>query len=284
MIRQHRGAVPAFTRRPETISPSRKFARIGCGKSTARSRCRASLARSASRMTYNAEAMPRRANGRRVEEGNSGESYNIDQEREGYRFRSGSSPSHQPSPAGDEKAFSIAPNWTGRLVPRCMPHWRLQPAWPAVLSLHGSAARSRRPMLRLWERRLSIPHSLLFGDGCRGRAGTADEDDYPAVTAEGMAGSDLATRRPYRVRARDGLRLRGRGDQLYAGDGTALCCCLWSRCSLSGDGHGVVAPPSTRRRAPMMIASEHCRSASGPGSFDHRATFSGQRHIARAAT
>jgi hypothetical protein len=58
------------------------------------------------------EALPRRANGRRVEEGNSGESYNIDQEREGYRFRSGSSPSHQPSPAGDDKAFGIASNWT----------------------------------------------------------------------------------------------------------------------------------------------------------------------------
>jgi hypothetical protein len=156
-----------------------------------------------------------------------------------------------------------------------MPHWRLQPVWLAVLSLHGSAARSRRPMLRLWERRLSIPHSLLFGDGCRGRAGTADEDNYPAVTAEGMAGSDLAARRAYRVRSGDGLRLRGRGDQLSAGDGPALCRCLWSRRSLSGDGHGVVAPPSPRRRAPMMIASEHRRSASGPGSFDHRATLSG---------
>jgi hypothetical protein len=56
-----------------------------------------------------------RCYGRRVEEGNSGESYNSDQERAGYRFRSGSSPSHQPSPAGDDKAFGIATNWTDRL-------------------------------------------------------------------------------------------------------------------------------------------------------------------------
>ena len=121
---------------------------------------------------------------------------------------------------------------------------------------------------------MSIPHSLLFGDGCRGEAGITDEDNYPTVAAEGMASSDLAARRAYRIRAWDGLRLRGRCDLLSADDGTALCCCPWSRRSLSGDGHGVVAPPSTRRRAPMMIASEHRRSASGPGSFDHRAPLS----------
>ena len=33
MIRQHRGALPPFTRRPETISPSRKLARTGYEKS-----------------------------------------------------------------------------------------------------------------------------------------------------------------------------------------------------------------------------------------------------------
>ena len=113
MIRQHRGALPPFTRCPKTISPSRKFARIGCGKSAARPRRRASLARSASRMTYNAEALPRRAKLREARRGrgNGGESSNSDQERAGYRSRSGSSPSHQPSPAGDDKAFGVAPNW-----------------------------------------------------------------------------------------------------------------------------------------------------------------------------
>ena len=35
MIRQHRGAAPAFTRRSETISPSRRPARIGYGQSAA---------------------------------------------------------------------------------------------------------------------------------------------------------------------------------------------------------------------------------------------------------
>ena len=64
-------------------------------------------------MTYNAEALPRRAKLREARRGrgNGGESYNSDQERAGYRFRSGSSPSHQPSPAGDDKAFGVAPNW-----------------------------------------------------------------------------------------------------------------------------------------------------------------------------
>ena len=33
----------------------------------------------------------------------------------------------------------------------------------------------------------------------------------------------------------------------------------------------------------MMIASEHRRSAVGPGSFDDRATLSGQHHTARVA-
>jgi hypothetical protein len=79
-----------------------------------------------------------------------------------------------------------------------MPRWRLQPVWPAVLSLHGSAASSRRLMPQSLEQRLSIPRSLLFGDGCRGGAGSADEDNYPTVAAEGMASSDLERASPAR--------------------------------------------------------------------------------------
>jgi len=166
---------------------------------------------------------------------------------------------------------------------RCIPYWRLQPVWPAVLSLHGSAASSRRLMPRPLEQWLSIPHSLLFGDGYRGGAGTADENSYPAVTTQGMASPDLAACWSYRVRTRDWLCLRGRVEQLCAGNGTALCRDLWRVRPLPGDGRGVVEPPSTRRRAPMMIASEHRRSAVGPGSFDDRATLSGQHHTARVA-
>jgi hypothetical protein len=68
-------------------------------------------------MTYNAEALSRRTRLREARRAREigGESYNSDQERAGYRFRSGSSPSHQPSPAGDDQAFGIAPNWTDRL-------------------------------------------------------------------------------------------------------------------------------------------------------------------------
>jgi len=68
--------------------------------------------------------------------------------------------------------------------------------WPAVLSLHGSAASSRRLMPRPLEQWLSIPHSLLFGDGYRGGAGTADEDNYPTVAAEEAGADDDCERAP----------------------------------------------------------------------------------------
>jgi hypothetical protein len=64
--------------------------------------------------TYNAEALPRRAKLRQSRRGREmvARVTTAIQERAGYRFRSGSSPSHQPNPAGDNKAFGIASNWT----------------------------------------------------------------------------------------------------------------------------------------------------------------------------
>jgi hypothetical protein len=47
--------------------------------------------------------------------------------------------------------------------------------------------------------------TAIFPGGSRTQFGTADENNYPTVTAEGMAGYDLAARRPYRIRVRDGF-------------------------------------------------------------------------------
>jgi hypothetical protein len=155
---------------------------------------------------YNAEALPRRAKLREARRGrgNGGESYNSDQERAGYRFRSGSSPSHQPSPAGDDKAFGIAPNW-----PDCL----------AATAAYRTGAYNRcglrcsRCTVRR-HRRAALCRNL-WSSGCLSRARCCLATDAAAGPAAPMKTTTRRSlRRAWRVLTWNGLRLRGRGDPI----------------------------------------------------------------------